>query len=122
MTRPWRPELCLFKPLTETQTRWLEKSDRLAIAPASRSKARAPAGRDANRLIRNRARKGIFGTDTEGRITLELGRRRMLGIHRRIRLAAQSRLVPSSPPGWQRLSVMEECPMYAAYTRQAEPY
>ena len=64
-------ELCLFKPLTETQPCWLEKAAEIvanALRFALESEERRQA-EEQTRLILESSAEGIFGTDTEGTIT-----------------------------------------------------
>ena len=120
MTRPSAsPELCLFKPLTETQTRWLEKAtESLANALRFALESERRQAEERNRLITESSAEGIFGTDTEGRITfVNSAACRMLGF-----TAAELMGQPSHaafhhhhPDG--REYPKEECPMYAAYTQ-----
>ena len=111
-------ELCLFQPLTETQTRWLEKAAetmanalRFALESEERRKAE-----ERNRLILESSAEGIFGTDTEGRITfVNPAACRMLGFTPR-----NSSASPPTPPStttgpMAAMYPKEECPMFAAY-------
>ena len=64
-------ELCLFQPLTEVQTKWLEKAAETvanALRFAMESDERKQA-EERTRLILESTSEGIFGVDTEGRIT-----------------------------------------------------
>ena len=75
-------ELCLFKPLTERQMRWLEKAAetvgkglRFALEIEERRQAE-----ERNRLLLESSAEGIYGTNTEGRITfINAAACRMLG-------------------------------------------
>jgi len=112
-------ELCLFKPLTETQARWLEKATE-SLANALRFALESEERRQAeerNRLILESSAEGIFGTDTAGHITfVNSAACRMLGF-----TAEELRGQPCHaafhhhhPDG--REYPKEACPMYAAYT------
>jgi len=112
-------EICLFKPLAETQIRWLEKaSESLANALrfAQESEDRRQA-EERNRLILESSSEGIFGTDVEGRITfVNAAACRMLGFATEELIGQPSHAAfhHHRPDGSEYPK--EECPMYAAYT------
>jgi two-component system, sensor histidine kinase and response regulator len=112
-------ELCLFKPLTEMQTRWLEKTAETvanAIRFALESEERRQA-EERTRLILESSAEGIFGTDTEGRITfVNPAACRMLGFSAQELIGQPSHdtFHHHRPDGSDYPK--EECPMYAAYT------
>ncbi len=111
-------EICLFKPLTETQTRWLEKAadtvaNALRFALESEERQRAE---ERNRLILESSAEGIFGTDVEGRITfVNSAACRMLGFTAEELVGQPSHATfhHQRPDG--SAYPLEECPMFAAY-------
>jgi PAS domain S-box-containing protein len=111
-------EICLFKPLTETQTRWLEKASE-SVANALRFALESEERRQAeerNRLILESSSEGIFGTDTEGRITfVNSAACRMLGFAAEELIGQPSHATfhHHRPDGTEYPK--EECPMFAAY-------
>jgi two-component system, sensor histidine kinase and response regulator len=111
-------EICLFKPLTETQTRWLEKATE-SLANALRFALESEERRQAeerNRLILECSAEGIFGTDTDGRITfVNSAACRMLGftVEELIGQPSHPTFHHHRPDG--SLYPKEECPMFAAY-------
>ena len=113
-------ELCLFKPLTEMQTRWLEKATE-TVANALRFALESEERRQAEertRLILESSAEGIFGTDTKGRITfVNPAACRMLGFSTEELIGQPSHATfhHHRPDGSDYPK--EECPMYAAYTR-----
>jgi two-component system sensor histidine kinase/response regulator len=113
-------ELCLFKPLTEMQTRWLEKATE-TVANALRFALESEERRQAEertRLILESSAEGIFGTDTDGRITfVNPAACRMLGFSTGELIGQPSHATfhHHRPDGSDYPK--EQCPMYAAYTR-----
>ena len=112
-------EICLFKPLTETQTRWLEKTSE-SLANALRFALESEERRQAeerNRLILESSSEGIFGTDVEGRITfVNAAACRMLGFtpEELIGQPSHAAFHHHRPDGGEYPK--EQCPMFAAYT------
>ena len=112
-------EICLFKPLTETQTRWLDKASE-AVANALRFALESDERRKAeeqNRLILESSAEGIFGTDTEGRITfVNPAACRMLGFNAEELIGQPSHATfhHHLPDGSEYPK--QDCPMFAAYT------
>jgi two-component system sensor histidine kinase/response regulator len=112
-------ELCLFKPLSATQSRWLENAAD-SVANALRFAVESEERRQAeerNRLILESSAEGIFGTDTQGRITfINSAASRMLGfsIEELMGRPSHAAFHHHHPDG--REYAVEECPMYAAYT------
>ncbi|HTQ51245.1 MAG TPA: response regulator [Candidatus Acidoferrales bacterium] len=111
-------ELCLIKPLTEMQTRWLEKTAETvanALRFALESEERQQA-EERTRLILESSAEGIFGTDIEGRITfVNPAACRMLGFSAQELIGQPSHATfhHHRPDGSDYPK--EECPMYAAY-------
>ena len=111
-------ELCLFKPLTEAQSRWLEKAAE-TVANALRFALESEERRQAeerNRLILESTAEGIFGTNTEGRITfMNAAACRMLGFTTEELVGQPSHALfhHHRPDG--RIYPEEDCPMFAAY-------
>ena len=111
-------EICLFKPLTEAQTHWLEKAAETvanALRFALESEERQQA-EERNRLILESSAEGIFGTDSEGRITfVNPSACQMLGFAAEELIGQPSHATfhHHRPDG--REYPKEECPMYAAY-------
>jgi two-component system, sensor histidine kinase and response regulator len=111
-------EICLFKPLTETQTRWLEKAAETlanALRFALESEERRQA-EERNRLILESSAEGIFGTDADGRITfVNAAACRMLGFTAEELIGQPSHAAfhYHRPDGSEYPK--EECPMFAAY-------
>jgi len=111
-------ELCLFKPLTETQTRWLGKASESmanALRFARESEERRQA-EERTRLILESSAEGIFGTDTAGRITfVNPAACRMLGFtaEELIGQPSHGAFHHHRPDGSDY--PMEDCPMHAAY-------
>ncbi len=112
-------ELCLFKPLTEAQTRWLAtatetlaKALLFALETEERHKAE-----ERTRLILESSAEGIFGTDSEGRITfVNPAACGMLGFSAEDLVGQPSHdaFHHHRPDGSEYPK--EACPMYAAYT------
>jgi PAS domain S-box-containing protein len=113
-------EICLFKPLTETQSRWLEKAAETmanAIRFAIESEERRQA-EERTRLILESTAEGIFGVDTEGRIQfVNPATCRMLGFTGEEMIGQPSHALIHHHHADGRDYPMQECPMYAAYTR-----
>lgn len=113
-------ELCLFQPLTGTQTRWLEKATE-TVANSLRFAMESDERRQAeerNRLILESSAEGIFGTDTEGRITfVNSATCRMLGFSAEELMGRPSHEAfhHHHPDGSEY--PREECPMYHAYAQ-----
>jgi two-component system sensor histidine kinase/response regulator len=111
-------EICLFKPLTETQTRWLEKASETlanALRFALESEERRQA-EERNRLILESSAEGIFGTDADGKITfVNAAACRMLGftVAELIGQPSHAMFHHHRPDGSEY--PVEVCPMYAAY-------
>jgi PAS domain S-box-containing protein len=111
-------ELCLFKPLTELQRRWLEKAAETvanALRFAMESEERRHA-EERTRLILESSAEGIFGTDTEGRITfVNPSACRMLGFATEELIGQPSHAMfhHHRPDGSDYPK--EQCPMFAAY-------
>jgi two-component system sensor histidine kinase/response regulator len=111
-------ELCLFQPLTQAQVRWLEKASEImanALRFALESEERRQA-EERTRLILESSAEGIFGTDTEGRITfINAAACRMLGF------TVEELIGRSSHEAFHQQRAdgsdypVEECPMHAAY-------
>ena len=111
-------ELCLFKPLAEIQTRWLGKASE-SIANALRfaleSEERLQAEK-RTRLILESSAEGIFGTDTEGRVTfVNPAACRMLGFTAEELIGQPSHEAFHHHRADGSAYPKEECPMYAAY-------
>jgi len=111
-------ELCLFKPLTETESAWVQRVAE-TVANALRFAMEREERRQAEertRLILESSAEGIFGTDTEGTITfVNPAACRMLGFSAEELIGRPShatfyhhRLDGSDYP-------KEQCPMFAAY-------
>lgn len=113
-------ELCLFRPLTEAQSRWLDKAAE-AVANSLRFAAQNAELRqveERNRLILESASEGIFGVDTGGRITfVNPAACRMLGYGAEdlIGQGSHATIHHHRPNGAGYPE--EECPMRAAYTQ-----
>ena len=113
-------ELCLFKPLSETQTRWLEKASETAanaLRFALESEERRQA-EERTRLILESSTEGIFGVDTEGNIGfVNPAACRLLGFaaEELINQPSHSLIHHHRPDGSPYPK--EECPMFAAYKR-----
>jgi two-component system sensor histidine kinase/response regulator len=111
-------EICLFKPLTEIQTRWLNQAAE-TMANALRFALESEELRlseERNRLILESSSEGIFGTDADGKITfVNPAACRMLGFSadELIRQPSHAVFHHHRPDGSEYLK--EECPMYAAY-------
>ena len=111
-------ELCLFKPLTGTQTHWLEKTSE-TVANALRFALESEERRQAeerNRLILESSGGGIYGMDTEGRITfVNSAACRMLGftVEELIGQPSHATFHHHRPDGSEYPA--EECPMFAAF-------
>ncbi|MFO1475551.1 MAG: response regulator [Verrucomicrobiota bacterium] len=111
-------EICLLKPLTATQSAWLEKATETmanALRFALESEERRQA-EEQNRLILESTTEGMFGTDTEGRITfVNPAACQMLGFtaEELIGKPSHASFHHHRPDGSEYPS--EECPMYAAY-------
>jgi PAS domain S-box-containing protein len=113
-------ELCLFKPLTEAQSRWLEKAAETmanALRFAIESEERRQA-EERTRLILESTAEGIFGVDTNGRIQfVNPAACRMLGFSAEEMIGQPSHELIHHRHADGREYPKEECPMYAAYTR-----
>ncbi|HEX5398931.1 MAG TPA: PAS domain S-box protein, partial [Verrucomicrobiae bacterium] len=111
-------EICLFKPLTETQIRWLEKASE-TVANALRFALESEERRQAeerNRLILDSSAEGIFGTDMEGRITfINPAACRMLGFAAEELIGRPSHIAFHHHRTDGSEYPLEECPMFAAY-------
>ena len=113
-------ELCLFKPLTETQVSWMDKVGEMvanALRFALESEERRQA-EDRTRLILESTSEGIFGVDTEGRIGfVNPAACRMLGYTagELVNQPSHSLIHHHRPDGSEY--PREECPMFAAYSR-----
>ncbi len=113
-------ELCLFKPLIETQLRWLEKAAevlanalRFALESEERHKAQ-----ERSRLILESSGEGIFGTDTEGRVTfVNPAACRMLGFSQEELIGKSSHSTFHHHRADGSEYPPEECPIFAAHTR-----
>ncbi len=111
-------EICLFKPLTDIQKNWLDKSTE-SMANALRFALESEELRlseERNRLILESSSEGIFGTDDEGKITfVNPAACRMLGFSTEELIDQPSHAVfhHHRPDGSEY--PREECPMYAAY-------
>jgi two-component system, sensor histidine kinase and response regulator len=111
-------ELCLFKPLTETQSRWLGKAAetvanalRFALESEERWKAE-----ERNRLLLESSAEGIYGTNTEGRITfMNAAGCRMLGYSTEDLVGQLSHPLFHHHRSDGSVYPQEECPMFAAY-------
>ncbi|HUK82805.1 MAG TPA: response regulator [Verrucomicrobiae bacterium] len=113
-------EICLFKPLTGTQSRWLEKATETmanALRFALESEERRQA-EERTRLILESTAEGIFGVDTDGRIQfVNPSTCRMLGFTAEEMIGQPSHaLIHHHRPDGKEYP-KEECPMYAAYKR-----
>jgi PAS domain S-box-containing protein len=113
-------EICLFKPLTESQTRWLEKAAE-TVANALRFALESEERRQAEertRLILESSSEGIFGVDIEGRITfVNPAACRMLGFEAAEMIGQPSHALIHHHRADGLEYPMEQCPMYAAYKR-----
>jgi PAS domain S-box-containing protein len=113
-------EFCLFKPLTETQSRWLEKATETlanAIRFALESEERRQA-EERTRLILESTAEGIFGVDTDGRIQfVNPSTCRMLGFTPAEMIGQPSHALIHHHHTDGREYPKEDCPMYAAYKR-----
>jgi PAS domain S-box-containing protein len=113
-------ELCLFKPLTPLQSRWLEKASQTlanALRFAQESEERRQA-EERTRLILESSAEGIFGTDTEGRITfVNPAACRMLGFTAEALIGQPSHAAIHHHHSDGREYPQAECPMFAAYTQ-----
>jgi PAS domain S-box-containing protein len=111
-------ELCLFQPLTETQSRWLEKATETmanALRFALESEERRQA-EERTRLILESTAEGIFGVDTEGRIQfVNPATCRMLGFTSDEMIGQPSHALIHHHHSDGKEYPKEECPMYAAY-------
>ena len=113
-------EVCLFKPLTETQVSWMGKVTEMvanALRFALESEERRQA-EERTRLILESTAEGIFGVDTEGRIGfVNPAACRMLGFaaEELVGHPSHSLIHHHRPDGSEY--PMEGCPMFAAYTR-----
>src|SRR5437879_9596494 len=111
-------ELCLFKPLTESESSWLAKVS-ATVADALRFAIEREERRQAeerSRLILESSAEGIFGTDTEGRITfVNPAACRMLGFSAKELIGQPSHATfhHHRPDGTEYSK--EECTMFAAY-------
>jgi PAS domain S-box-containing protein len=113
-------EVCLFKPLTETKFRWLEKATETmanALRFALESEERRQA-EERTRLILESTAEGIFGVDTEGHIQfVNPSTCRMLGFTAEEMIGQPSHALIHHHRSDGRDYPMEECPMFAAYKR-----
>ena len=115
-------ELCLFAPLSETQTRWLAKTSETianALRFARESEERQHA-EERTRLILESTAEGIFGLDTQGCITfVNEAACRLLGFAAAelIGQPEHTLLHHHRPDGGDYPA--EQCPMAAAYQRGA---
>ena len=113
-------ELCLFKPLTETQISWMEEASEtiaLALRFATESEERRLAEERTRQILESSA-EGIFGVDKEGVITfVNPAACKMLGFNPEelIGQASHDIIHHHKPDGSPYPK--EECPMYAAYKR-----
>ncbi len=111
-------ELCLFKPLTEAQTRWLEKASE-TIANALRFALESEERRQAEertQLILESSAEGIFGVDEDGVIMfVNPATCHMLGFSAKELIGQPSHGIIHHHKPDGSLYPMEECPMYAAY-------
>ncbi|MCU0725821.1 MAG: PAS domain S-box protein, partial [Planctomycetes bacterium] len=111
-------EICLFRPLTEPQSRWLEKASEV-VANALRFALEAEERRQAEeryRLILESSSEGIFGTDVDGNITfVNAAACRMLGYSTGELVGQPSHEAFHHHRCDQTPYPIEECPMYAAY-------
>ncbi len=111
-------ELCLFKSLTALQSRWLEKATQTmanALGFAVESEERRQA-EERNRLILESSAEGIFGTDTEGRITfVNSAACRMLGFTAEELIGQPSHAAIHHHHADGREYPQAECPMFAAF-------
>ncbi len=113
-------EFALFKPLSEIQSKWLDKAAE-AVANALRFAARNAelrAAEESNRLILQSASEGIFGVDVKGCVTfVNPAACKMLGFDTADLIGQPSHaLIHHHRPDGSDYPV-EECPMHAAYTR-----
>ena len=111
-------EICLFKSLTEMQTRWLETAtetmaNALLFAVEIEERRRAE---ERTRLILESTGEGIFGVDPEGRIVfVNPAACRMLGFSSEELIGQPSHsLIHHHRPDGSEYP-QEECPMFAAY-------
>ncbi len=111
-------EICLFKPLTETQKHWLDKAAE-SMANALRFALESEELRlseERNRLILESSSEGIFGTDDDGKITfVNPAACRMLGFSMQELIDQPSHAVFHHHRPDSSEYPREECPMYAAY-------
>jgi methyl-accepting chemotaxis protein len=113
-------ELCLFRDLTDTQSQWLTQAaksiaDTLRFAQERDERKQAE---EHNRMILESASEGIFGVDDKGRITfVNASACHMLGysVEEMIGQASHKLIHHHRVDGSEY--PIEECPMYAAYTR-----
>ncbi len=111
-------EICLFKPLTDSQSRWLRKAtetiaNALRFALESEDRQRAE---ERTRLILESSAEGIFGTNTDGIITfVNPAACRMLGFTADYLIGRPSHVTfhHHRPDGSDYPE--DECPMAAAY-------
>jgi two-component system sensor histidine kinase/response regulator len=110
-------EICLFKPLTAMQSRWLEKAgetmaNALRFALESEERQRAE---ERTRLILDSADEGIYGMATDGRFTfVNAATCRMLGFTPEEMIGQQSHALIHHHRPDGSLYPAEECPMRAA--------
>jgi two-component system sensor histidine kinase/response regulator len=113
-------ELCLFKPLTETQTRWLEKMSE-SVANALRFAIESEERRQAEertRLILDSTDEGIYGMAPDGRITfVNSATCRMLGFTSAEMVDQQAHSLIHHHRADGSIYPVEECPMRAACQR-----
>ncbi len=111
-------ELCLHHPLSETQTRWLERaSETMAnVLRFARESAERRQAEEQTRLILDSTSEGIFGVDTDGRITfVNPAACRLLGYTTGEFVGRDSHSLfhHHRPDGGE--CPLDECPMLGAY-------
>lgn len=111
-------EICLFKPLTEIQTRWLTQAAE-TMANALRFALDSDERRQSDertRQILESASEGIFGVDTEGQITfVNPATCQMLGFRPDELIGKPSHKIIHHHRSDGSEYPMEECPMFYAY-------
>ncbi len=112
-------ELCLLKPLSPTHQRWLEKASETSAAAlrfAIESDERKEA-EERTRLLLESSAEGVFGVDTEGRVTfVNPAACRMLGYEPKDLLGKASHALIHHSRADGSPYPVKDCPMYAAYT------
>lgn len=112
-------ELCLFKPLVKSERRWLEKAaetmaNALRFALESEERHRA---QERSRLILESSGEGIFGTDTQGRVTfVNPAACRMLGFPQEELIGQASHAMFHNRRADGSEYPEAECPIFAAHT------